>query len=71
MDPQHIHALARLREPGFEKLLDVFTRQQEEARAQLVVADEMARIHRLQGRAQAFEDLLKAVEEAVRVQARR
>lgn len=44
-------------EPLFEKLLD-------ETKASLVRADDMAVIHRLQGRAQVLEDFLEAVKDA-------
>jgi len=71
METAHVKALARLREPGYEKLLEVLQLQLEETKAQLVAADETARIHRLQGRAQAFDDLLKAVNDAVKVESRR
>lgn len=71
METAHVKALARLREPGYEKLLEVLQLQLEETKAQLVAADEMARIHRLQGRAQAFDDLLKAAADAVKVESRR
>jgi hypothetical protein len=36
----------------------------------LVYANDMGTIHRLQGRAEAFEDLLKAIEESSKVKAR-
>jgi len=71
MDTAHVKALARLREPGYEKLVEIFQLQLDEVKAQLVTADETARIHRLQGRAQAFDDLLQAVQDAVKVEARR
>ena len=37
------------------------------AKGRLVSATDMVTIHRLQGRAEAFEDLLKAIEESPKV----
>ena len=66
-DQQTISALTRLREPGNEALLRLFESSLEDAKQKLVYASDMGLIHRLQGRAEAFEDLLKAVEGAQRV----
>jgi hypothetical protein len=67
VDLQASRALLRLKEPGNEALLGLFRSQLEEAKTRLVFADDMGMIHRLQGRAEAFDDLLKAVEEAAKV----
>jgi hypothetical protein len=66
-DVQAIKALLRLREPGNEALLKLIELQISEAKQKLVRADDMVLIHRLQGRAEAFEDLLKAIEDARKV----
>jgi hypothetical protein len=42
----------------------------ESAKQKLVHAADMVQVHRLQGRAEALEDLLKAVEEAPKVENR-
>ena len=62
-----ISALNRLREPGINKIITVLEVQLEETKQKLVYANEMDHIHRLQGRAEAFEDLLKAIEESRKV----
>lgn len=67
VDLQASRALLRLKEQGNEALLGLFRSQLEEAKTRLVFADDMGMIHRLQGRAEAFDDLLKAVEEAAKV----
>lgn len=69
-DIQSVKSLARLREPGGDALLKLFRAELESAKQKLVHATDMAHIHRLQGRAEAFEDLLKAVEEAPKVENR-
>lgn len=63
-DIQAIKALLRLREPGNEALLRLIEAELETAKQKLVKAIDMVQVHRLQGRAEAFEDLLKAVEES-------
>tara|TARA_B100000902_G_scaffold224449_1_gene213200 strand:- start:858 stop:1088 length:231 start_codon:yes stop_codon:yes gene_type:complete len=64
---QAIKALLRLKEPGNEALLRLIEAELETAKQKLVKAIDMVQVHRLQGRAEAFEDLLKAVEESPRV----
>jgi hypothetical protein len=63
-------ALNRLKEPGFEIVITTLQGELEGAKQRLVHADETAHIHRLQGRAEAFEDLLKAIEESQKVLSR-
>lgn len=63
-DIQAIKGLLRLREPGNEALLRLIEAELETAKQKLVKAIDMVQVHRLQGRAEAFEDLLKAVEES-------
>ena len=60
-------AIASLREPHNQKYLEFIQSQVDETKAKLVKADDMVLIHRLQGRAEAFDDLLQAVDDAVRV----
>tara|TARA_R110000737_G_scaffold50142_2_gene71052 strand:+ start:47 stop:280 length:234 start_codon:yes stop_codon:yes gene_type:complete len=66
-DPKHVKALLRLKETGEAALLGLFKAESELAKARLVSATDMVSVHRLQGRAEAFEDLLTALEEAVKV----
>jgi hypothetical protein len=66
-DRQHVKALLRLKETGETALLGLFEAEAELAKARLVSATDMVMIHRLQGRAEAFEDLLESVEEAAKV----
>lgn len=66
-ETQALKALSRLREPGNEALLRLLTSELEAAKQKLVHAGDMAVIHRLQGRAEAYEDLLRAVEESAEV----
>ena len=61
-DRQHITALLKC--PGSEDLLAVFRAKLDETKAALVVADDMVKLHRLQGRAEALQDFLEAVKEA-------
>ena len=69
-DIQAVKGLSRLREPGNTALLKLIEAELEAAKQKLVHASDMVLIHRLQGRAEAFEDLLKAVEEAPAVENR-
>ena len=65
-----VSALNRLREPGVNKILTVLENELASTKQKLVYANDIGTIHRLQGRAEAFEDLLKAVEESPKVKAR-
>jgi len=67
LDSSEILALNRLREPGIDKVLTILQGELEDTKQKLVYANEMGIIHRLQGRAEAFEDLLKAIEESQKV----
>lgn len=64
---QAVKALLRLKEPGNEALLRLMKAELETAKQKLVKAVDMVQVHRLQGRAEAFDDLLKAVEESPRL----
>jgi hypothetical protein len=66
-DIQAVKALLRLKEPGNDALLRLIEVELESAKQKLVKAVDMVQIHRLQGRAEAFEDLLRAVEESPKV----
>lgn len=61
---QTVQALSSLREPGVDKVLEFYASQLRETQAKLVKAGDMVMIHRLQGRAELLEDLLRAVDEA-------
>ena len=65
-----VSALNRLREPGVNKILTVLENELASTKQKLVYANDMGTIHRLQCRAEAFEDLLKAIEESSKVKAR-
>ena len=65
-----VSALNRLREPGVNKILTVLENELASTKQKLVYANDMGTIHRLQGRAEAFEDLLNAIEESSKVKAR-
>ena len=67
LSSSEITALNRLREPGIDQVLNVLQYELESTKQKLVYANEMDIIHRLQGRAEALEDLLKAVEESQKV----
>lgn len=64
---QTLKALKELKEPGNEALLTLLTDELEGAKQKLVYANETGKLHRLQGRAEAFEDLLKAINESSKV----
>ena len=66
-DPQLVKALLRIKEMGQDALLEFFKTEAEKAKSRLVLATDTVTIHRLQGRAEAFEDLLESVEEAAKV----
>ena len=69
-DIQQVQSLVRLREPGYTAFLKLLEAELESAKQKLMHAADMVSIHRLQGRAEAFEDLLKAVEESPKVENR-
>jgi hypothetical protein len=69
-DKQHMQALYRCKLPENEALLALFRTRLEEVKNSLVYAEDTARIHRLQGRAEAIADFLEAVEESSEVLAR-
>jgi hypothetical protein len=67
-DRQHVQALLTCKQVGglealFQKLLD-------ETKTSLVSADDMVRVHRLQGRAEVLKDFLEAMKDAPSVMER-
>lgn len=68
---QAVRAFAQLSEPGNDALLRFLSSELEDTKQKLVHADDTVHIHRLQGRAEALEDLLRAAEESLTVVSRR
>ena len=66
-DSKHVNSLLRVKEAGDTSLQDLLGELVNMAKGRLVSATDMVTIHRLQGRAEAFEDLLKAIEESPKV----
>jgi hypothetical protein len=66
-DPQVRQAFARLKEPGMSAMLRFFASHNEATKHRLVFEGDMVKIHRLQGRAEMLEDLLRAAEESAKV----
>ena len=66
-EQQQINALLRIKESGDSNLSGLFKQLSDQAKERLVSATDMVSVHRLQGRAEAFEDLLRAIEEAPKV----
>ena len=66
-DPQQAQALLQIKETGNDQLPSLLRAEAQDAKTMLVVATDTVRIHRLQGRVEAFEDLLKAIEDAPKV----
>ncbi len=67
ISPQQAQALCRLKETGNDPLLSLLQDQLDEVKSKLTWVSDDGKIHRLQGRAQAYEDLLRAVEESPKV----
>ena len=63
-DPQHMQALVRCKLGENGALLDLFRKKLEETKNSLVVADDLVKLHRLQGRAEVLSDFLEAVEKS-------
>lgn len=66
-DQQQINALLRIKETSNNALIALLEEQTEKAVSRLLQADDMATIHRLQGRCEAFKDLLKAIDDSPKV----
>lgn len=70
LTPDHLRALARLKQIGGERTLEVIDIFMEDGKDSLVTASDMVSIHRLQGRVEAFRMFKEAVEEAAKLDAR-
>jgi hypothetical protein len=66
-DQQQINALLKIKETGNTAFVALLEEQIEKAVSRLQQADDMVMIHRLQGRCEAFKDLLTAVQESHKV----
>ena len=66
-DQQQINALLRIKETGNNALIALLEEQTKKAVSRLLQADDMATIHRLQGRCEAFKDLLTAIDDSPKV----
>ena len=63
-DRQQMQALQRCKLPENEQLLKLFRSRLEEVKMMLLSADDLVRIHRLQGRAEVLADFLESVEKS-------
>lgn len=63
-DKQELQALVNCRNPDSKALLKLFQKLIDDTMLALVKADELVRVHRLQGRAEVLKDFLEAVEKA-------
>lgn len=66
-EKQQVQALLQIKETGNNQLPSLLRAEAETAKAKLVTATDTVSIHRLQGRAEAFEDLLTAIEDSPKV----
>jgi len=67
-DVKHVQALLKIKEAGSANPFIAFLEGEiQDAAARLIKADDTVTIHRLQGRAEAFQDLLAAIEESHKV----
>ena len=64
---QQINGLLRIKETGDTALKALLEEQIDKTVSRLILADDMATIHRLQGRCEAFKDLLTAIEDSPKV----
>ena len=64
---QQINGLLRIKETGDTALKALLEEQIDKTVSRLVQADDMATIHRLQGRCEAFKDLLMAIDDSPKV----
>jgi hypothetical protein len=63
-DRKHLVVLNKCRMPEMADLISLFTAKLEETKTSLMSADDMARVHRLQGRAEVLNDFLEAIEQS-------
>lgn len=68
LSAQEISALARVKQLGNAKFIEVLEKIANSQKTQLVRADDMVRIHRLQGRVEMLEALVAAVNRAADIQ---
>ena len=66
-DQQQVNSLLKIKETGNNAFIALLEGQIEKAVSRLIQADDMAVVHRLQGRCEAFKDLLKAIEDSPKV----
>ena len=64
---QQINGLLRIKETGDTALKALLEEQIDRTVSRLIQADDMATIHRLQGRCEAFKDLLTAIDDSPKV----
>ena len=64
---QQAQALLQIKETGNDQLPSLLRAEAETAKAKLVTATDTVSIHRLQGRAEAFEDQIRAIEDSPKV----
>ena len=64
---QQINGLLRIKETGDTALKALLEEQIDKTVSRLLQADDMATIHRLQGRCEAFKDLLTAIKDSPKV----
>lgn len=65
---QQVQTLLKIKEAGPNNPFVAFLEsEKQKAAARLLKADDTVAIHRLQGRAEAFEDLLVAIEQSPKV----
>jgi len=69
LDEKEIYALAQVTLIANGKVLEVLEKLADNLKTQLVRADDMVRIHRLQGRVEQLEALGTAIRKAVKLQA--
>ena len=70
LTPDERRALARVKQLGGERVLEVIRNLSLKDVDHLKHAVEMPRVHRLQGRVEAFDDLAEAIETASQLDAR-
>lgn len=67
IDKQHARALLALKEQGGGNFAKLLQAEIDAGLRKLVHAVETVEIHRLQGRVEAYEDLLRAIDESPKV----
>jgi hypothetical protein len=68
LSAQDVQALAQAKRLGNGKFVAVMERIADDTKTQLVHADDMVRIHRLQGRVEMLEALVAAFDQAAELQ---